>query len=310
MKNPADLQTFTVYPTNVSIPQLTVVETVVQRTLTAEFRFTASYPSGLQVLTGSAALRIAESDGTTIHTASAVYNSTLGSFAASYRIPLSGQTGIWVATVDPNTFDDNYGNTGPKTSVTRGFTVQKADLTVRASLGNKTYVEGDLIPIYAVITSPDSTAFGDGNVTAALSYSGNQIASPIALTYVQGERRWAGGYTVKNGDPSGVWLVDIRATDSYGNFGRVIVSSAVSVSPPTQSEPYSVVNLIYFALLAVIIGVAAVAVLPYARRRIVKKEIQVNLSAIDKEAQKVQETEFFKNIKKQVMDGKKQDRTE
>ncbi len=295
VKTPPDTQTFTIYPTRVNIPQLTMAQSSLQRSLSEGFSFTATYLSGVPVQSGSLSIRITETDGTTSHSASASYNATLRSFAATYRIPLSGQVGAWVGTVDVNSFDDGYGNVGPSASVVHAFTVQQALLSVTLSINNKTYTTNDLVVVSAAVTAPDGSTFNSGTVAGSLSRSGTPVGGQISLSYVQSQGRWVGSYTVNATSPSGLWLIQVRASDIYGNAGQGSTLSTVSV--PQQNPVFSY----WFLFVLLLVGAALlVAVLFLKRRRIFRRELEVDLRAVGLEAQKIENQEFFKSVKEQL----------
>ncbi len=293
-----DTQTITIYPATITIPQLTIGQNTLQRTQTQEFRFTANYPNpnGLPVQSGTAALRLTEADGTTSHSATASYNSTLTSFRGTYRVSLSGQVGIWVGAIDPGSFDDGFGNTGPAASVARGFSVQPASLTVNVSVDNKTYTAGDLVIIHASVTSPDGSLFSAGSVTASLSRSGSQIGTSVPLSYIQSQGRWVGSYTVNATNPSGLWLIQASASDAYGNSGQASASAITNI--PTQQ---GTIPTYWFVLaLALLGGVIGLVLFFFKRRGTFRRELQVDLKAVGLEAERIENQEFFKSIQDQL----------
>lgn len=246
-------RSFTVNPANITIAQLNQGQAALIRTQTQTFSFTAKYFNGPTGQTGSAQVRITESDGTTSFYTTANYNSTLGAFYTTYRIPSNGQIGAWVATIDSYAFNDGYGNLGPSTSVVRAFTVQLASLSVSATIAAQTYTPGQVIPIYAKITYPDGTVFTAGNVNATFSSTSTQI-STVQLIYVPGQAQWIGTYTVGPKDPSGLWLVTVKTSDSSGNTGQETISAIVNVPPPTNTPAAQPLDLYYFLLAALAIG--------------------------------------------------------
>ena len=299
-KNPADSQTFTVYPTNVTIPQLIVTGTTIQKTLTEEFRFTPSYLSGVQVQSGQALVQVVEADGFTLHNINATYSPALGLFHATYKIPLNAEVGIWVSTINPNGLNDGYGNGGPPTILAKGFNVQPASLAVSVMVSNQTYGVGNVIPIYAIITNPDGTIFNSGTVSTLLSHSGAQISNPIVLSFVPGQGKWAGSYQVDASDPSGIWFVNVTASDPYGNSGEGSSSTVAS----TLSQQPSLLNSLNFILVAIGLAIAAAAVLGWAlfwsRRKLAKKEVKLDLKFVDNEVERIEGKDFFQSVKQQV----------
>jgi KaiC/GvpD/RAD55 family RecA-like ATPase len=244
---------FRVYPTNVTISQLQVSQTLVQRTQTMLYSFTAQYLNGLPVQTGSALIRVTESDGTTTFNVVTAYNSTASLFQAVSKIPANGQTGAWVASLDPASFNDGYGNGGPSSSIVRGFTVESASLTVLVTAPNQTFSLGQVMPIYATVVYPDGTLVTSGTLTVSFSLSGNPTGSPVTLVYVQGQSRWAGSYVVQSNDISGLWLATVKATDDYGNTGQQTQSVIVSVPTNQGASPMSLA-LYWFLVSALVVG--------------------------------------------------------
>ena len=123
-KRPSDSQIFTVVPTSVSISQLGVNATLTQGPGNAIFSFTATYPDGTLAKTGATTIRLLEPDGVTAHRVTVSYNTTVNAFEGTYRVSSSSPAGAWTAIIDPNSFDDAYGNVGPSTVTVRSFVVQ------------------------------------------------------------------------------------------------------------------------------------------------------------------------------------------
>lgn len=242
---------FMVNPENITIAQLNIGQAVMIRGQTQAFSFTAKYSNGSPVQTGSARIQITETDGTTSFFVTANYNSTQGVFYTTYRIPSSGETGVWAATLHPGALNDGFSNFGPSTSIVGSFTI--APLSVSASIASQTYIPGQVIPIYAKVTYPDGSSFTTGNVTASITSSTVQIAS-IPLVYVPGQSQWVGTYTVGSKDPTGVWLVTVQVSDPFGNAGQQTVSAIVNVPPPTTTPVQQPLDLYYFVLAALAIG--------------------------------------------------------
>lgn len=247
---PAVLSSFTLLPTNVTIAQLNVSQATIQHSQTQRLSFAARYLNGALLQTGSATIRITETDGTTSFTTIASYNATAGVFQAMSKIPDTSQTGAWVASIDPSAFDDGFGDTGPQSSVVRAFAVQPTTMTVSASIPSQTFTVGQVIPIYAIIIYPDGSLVSGGNVTVTISSSTVQIGS-TAMTFVQGQSQWVGAYTVKSNDTSGVWLVTVKVSDAYQNTGQETISAIVNVPPSSPTQP---LNLYYFIVTALAIG--------------------------------------------------------
>lgn len=308
-KTPQDTQTFTILATTVSVPGLTVNSPSISRSLTEQFLFAPQYPDGQRIQTGLATIRIAESDGVYYANATGNYDGSTGTFRGKYYVPRDAMTGIWVATVDPKKFDDGYGNLGPALAVSTGFNIQPASLNVSVVATGptgKTYAPGDLIPVYTSVSYPDGTAFASGTVTAKFSHSGIIVGSPVSLSYIPGQQEWAGNYQVTSNDPSGIWLITVDASDQLVDTGEGTSSAAVNV-PPATPQPTGV-STSSFLLLAAIAAAAALAVLFWAllvaRKKTTRQEVKLDLRVVDKEVDRIQDSEFFKNVKKQVEEKK------
>ncbi len=304
-----DTQTFLVDPANVTITQLSITQSSLQRSETENFRFTATYPSTAQAKTGSAIIRVIEADGVTEHDITATYKTSQGQFQAAYQIPLSSGTGVWVASIDVGSYNDGYGNMGPSSSVNRGFAVSSAILTVLASTPNSTYTTGSIVVINAIVVTPGGDNFTSGTVIVTTHYSSLQIGSPLQLSYDQTHGKWVGSYTVNSTNPVGLWLIQVNATDAYGNSGYGSTSTIVTL-PPSQQPPSSPTSSAFNYLWIIVIAlVAALAILAsfilYRRGRMVRRVLRVDLEAIHAEAKKVENNEFFKNVQEQLKEQKR-----
>ena len=294
-KIPPDSQAFWIYPTNVTITQLQVAPNSLQRTQLAVFSFQATYTTGIPVQSGSPPIVLTESDGRTTQILTAHYNSTLGEFIASYALPLNTENGTWVATISTNSFNDGYGNGGPSSNVVRGFTVQDASLTVSVSIANNVYGPGDLVAVYATITTPDGNLFTSGTVTATMTSSGQQEGNLVSLAYYPTQGRWVGTFTVPSNAPSGIWYSQVRAVDANANSGQGSNILVVSGSPE---------SFLFSSLFLIIMGVAAMglvgAFLLWKRNNVFRAVLKVDLQAVSQEAKKVESQEFFRNIQDQL----------
>lgn len=294
-KNPPDTQTLIIYPTNVTITQITMPVSALTRTETAEFIFSAKYPlTGSSVQTGSAAMWVEEPDQTS-HPEVANWDSARELFVGMYRIPLSGQSGIWAAKIDVGNFDDGFGNRGPLTSLAKQFTVAPATLFISVNTSNETRTVGDVILVSATITSPDGSSFYNGNVSAQFSLEGRLIGSPIPLSYDTSQSRWVGSHAVRENDQSGAWLVQVSASDSYGNSGQG--SKSILVNVPPQQSP---ITSWWFLSLISALTAAIVGLFLFKKKRVLRHELKVDLQAVGREAERVKNQEFFRSVQRQL----------
>jgi hypothetical protein len=304
VKNPADVQLFSVTVTNVTISSLIISRSLLQTSQTEDFHFSATYPNSAPVKTGSVNLRVVESDGTTSHSVAMTYSSGLAAFHGTFQIPLASEVGPWVATVEVNSFDDGYGNKGPISSVLKPFTVSPAILVVSATTNYNNYTIGGIVVIYASVVTPGGYNFTSGVVTATTYHASSQIGSSLLLFYDQSRGKWVGSYTVNSTNPAGIWQIQVNASDSYGNMGQGSTSTLVSVSaaPPQQSSTF---NYILVVLLAALGGLAVlVSWMVFGRRRVLRRVLKVDLEAIHAEAKKVENQDFFKKVKEQLKQQK------
>jgi hypothetical protein len=308
-KTTLDVQSFTIDPANMTIPQLSISQSSVQRTQIENLRFSALYPNNAQARTGSATIRITEADGTTVHNVTATYKTTIGLFEASYRIPINSTTGAWVASIDIRGFNDGYDNTGPQSSgVVRGFAVSPATLAIVVTTSKGNYTNGNVVAIYASIVTPGGYNFTSGTVFATTLASSNLVGSPIQLSYDVTRGKWVGGYTVNQTNTSGVWLIDVNATDQYSNFGTGSTSILVTITPPQQPPQQPPQTALTSEYLLVVVGVllAVLAILVswivFRRGRISRKVLKVDLEAVHAEADKIGNQEFFKHVQEQLKD--------
>jgi len=303
-----DTQTFLVDPANVTITQLTITQNSLQRSQTETFRFSATYPNTVQAKTGSAIIRIIEADGFTEHDITATYKTSVGQFQGTFQIPLSSDTGVWVASIDVRGYNDGSGNIGPSSSVNRGFAISTAILTVTPSTPSINYTTGSIIVVNAIVVTPGGDNFTSGIVIATTHYSSVQIGSPLRLSYDQTHGKWVGSYTVNSTSPTGIWIIQVNATDAYGNSGYGSTSTLVTL-PPSEQPPSPTSSAFNYLWIIVIVLVAALAILAsfivYRRGRMVRRVLKVDLEAIHAEAKKVENNEFFKNVQEQLKEQRK-----
>src|SRR2546425_2655038 len=304
-----DSQTFLVDPANVTITQLAITQSSLQRSQSETFRFSPTYPNTAQAKTGSAIIRIIEADGFTEHDITATYKTSLGQFQAAYQVPLSSGTGVWVASIDVGGYNDGYGNIGPSASVNRGFAVSSAILTVTASTPNINYTAGSIVVINAIVVTPGGDNFTRGTVIATTHHSSLQIGSPLQLSYDQTHGKWVGSYTVNSTSPVGSWLIQVNATDAYGNSGYGSTSTLVTL-PPTQQPPPPPTSSAFNYLWIIVIGlVAAIAILAsfivYRRGRMVRGVLKGELEAIYPEAKKGENKQVFKKVPEKLKEKRK-----
>ena len=309
-----DTSRFDIDATNVTITQLAITQSSLERSQTENFRFTAAYPSSTVARTGMATIRIIEADGVTEHDIPATYRSPLGEFQGSYQIPLGSSSGAWVASIDIGGFDDGYGNTGPQAGVFHGFAVSPATMLISVTTNKSNYTSGNVVAISADVVTPGGANFTSGTVTTTSFYSGREVRNTMQLSYDQTRGEWVGSYTVNAADPPGVWLIEVNASDAYGNSGYGSTSALFTVTsspPPSNPSSQSFLQMLTsnYLLLMVIVLAALLALLGswiiYRRGRISRRVLKVDLEAVHAEAEKVEKDSFFKNVQEQLKEMRK-----
>ena len=210
-KNPADAHGFVVKAASISIPTLTSSKTLYQRTETMKFSFTARYPDGQYVNSGTALVILTGAGGSSIPI-TAVYDNVAQTFDATYKTFFDNQTGTWTASLGVNGFDDGFGNTGPTTSVSTSPQLQPATLTI--TITSKSYFAiGEQIKFNATIQYPDLTNLQSSQVGAFLLFSGSGHNDTIPVVYDSTLGLWVGTYTPGN-EPGGLWSLTVAGADS------------------------------------------------------------------------------------------------
>ena len=210
-KNPADAHGFVVKAASISIPTLTSNKTSYQRTETMKFSFTARYPDGQYVNSGTALVILTGAGGSSIPI-TAVYDNVAQTFDATYETFFDNQTGTWTASLGVNGFDDGFGNTGPTTSVSTSPQLQPATLTI--TITSKSYFAiGEQIKFNATIQYPDLTNLQSSQVGAFLLFSGGGHNDTIPVVYDSTLGLWVGTYTPGN-EPGGLWSLTVAGADS------------------------------------------------------------------------------------------------
>ena len=297
-KTPLDSQAFTVYPTNVTISGLWLNRGSIERSQTLEFRFNATYLDGSLASSGTATIRIAEPNGSN-HTITASYDSSLQTFRAFYVTTLGSTTGVWIGTIDLNSFDDGLNNGGPLSPVFTNFNIRPASLTVSAISYNATYPSGTILPIYARISTPSAASFTQGTVTATITSSGRKIIGPLSLGYDPSRGEWSGSYKINETDPSGTWVVTITASDGYGNAGQNSASLSVNTTG-AQNPAQSILSSWAFWLLVLALIVIGFGILMMRFRGVSHREVKLDVQAIKHQADQVKGDDFLQSIQAQL----------
>jgi hypothetical protein len=218
-----------------------------------------------------------------------------GNIAASWLTTASTLTGNYTVSLSGT-------STMPKNPPdSQWFIIVAANLGV---IPNVVSTSGNILAISTLVTEPDQTSFTLGNVTGQFYMSGTSIGGTIRLVYDQAQGNWTGSYSVQSSDPSGLWVLQVTASDSYGNNGEGSTFLSVTPPPPPPPQPPPAQNLLtsfwYLWVLAVI-GTGALMGFAFSRRkRLLPPHLQVDSKAVETEAQRFMGADFFKSIRKQL----------
>ena len=179
-------------------------------------------------------------------------------------------------------------------------------IIVAASLGvtpNVTPTSGSILAISTAVIEPDGTSFTQGNVTGQFYLSGTSVGGTIKLLYDQMQGKWTGSYSVQSSDPSGSWTLEVTASDRFGNNGQGSTSLSVTPPPPPSptTPPQNPLTSFWFLALITVIGASALIGFMFLRRKkMLPPHLQVDLKAVDVEAERLMRRNFFQSIREQL----------
>ena len=206
---------------------------------------------------------------------------------------------------DPSTLTGDYtvtltGDTTPPKSPpdSQAFTLQTAPLSVNITVPNVTLGSGDLLTISARVTYPDGTLLTQGVVTTALSAASRPVGGPLSLGYDPNQARWVGNYTISENDPSGIWVVEVSASDPYANSGVHSASITANITLNPQQNP--LISFWFLGVLGAVATGAFLGILLLKKKRIVRHQLMVDLQAVGREADRVKNQEFFRSVQRQL----------
>jgi len=236
VKNPSDIQAFSVLAAPMTIALLSSSMSSYQRTDTMRFSFQPTYPDGSNATTGTAVVTLTDPTGNQINL-TATYDNTVKTFTASYKTLTTDSTGTWNATMATNAYNDGSGNIGPNKSLISLPQLTAATLAISASI--TTYVSvGQQFKLNATITYPDGSALQTGSVEAYLLYTGSPMVNDtVPIIFDSGFQFWIGSYTLQPNDPGGLWSLFVKASDSTSppNTGSTTKVVTTQDHPPTAS---------------------------------------------------------------------------
>jgi hypothetical protein len=222
-----------------------------ERTQTARFSTSLTYPDGTPVLNAKQGIRpvtLLLNQSTIGSVAVSLIDPSNGIWAADAKIPANATpSSRYRFDLSALSFDDSYGNKGGAADLFSGyFQVQNASLVITSEVnGTQIQVPFGQVSVISKIAYPDGTPVLNGTVTVFLSNSSS--ASKIQLTYDPSIGAWRGSYSSSFWDlwRVGKWTLKVEAADLYGNSG----TSTFEVS----AQPY-----LFLVIIGVIVAVALV----------------------------------------------------
>src|SRR5712664_2260462 len=166
-----------------------------------------------------------------------------------------------------------------------------------------TTTSGSILAISTAVIEPDGTSFTQGNVTGQFYLSGTSVGGTIKLLYDQMQGKWTGSYSVQSSDPSGLWTLQVTASDPYGNNGGGSTSLSVTPPPPPSptTPPQNPLTSFWFLALITVIGAGAlIGFMFLKRKKMLPPHLQVDLKAVDVEAERLMRRNFFQSIREQL----------
>ncbi len=210
----------------------------------------------------------------------AAWLTTLSTLTGNYTVSLSGTTSAQKNPPD-----------------TQWFIIVAANLWVITEV---TSTSGNVLAISATVTGPDGTHFSQGNVTSQFLASRISVGGTIRLLYDPLQGKWTGSYSVQSSDPLGVWVLQVTASDLYGNNGQGSTSLAV-IPPPPPIPPDNPLTSFWFLALVTVIGAGVVIGFVFLRRKkMLPPHLQVDSQAVNAEAERLMRRNFFQSIREQI----------
>ena len=149
------------------------------------------------------------------YTYTLTYNSSF--WVCSFKIPVNIKAGNYNMTIFVT---DEYSNNG---SITKSIEINNAPLRIEVNLSKRSIQVGfDTVKITAKVQYPDGSAFSDkdGNLSIVVVMG---TATKKLQAYYTGQT-WVSYLQTSLFDPSGEYLIDIKAEDKFGNYGSYATS--------------------------------------------------------------------------------------
>lgn len=148
-----------------------------------------------------------------------VYNSSF--WVCSFKIPIDIKTGNYNLTIFVT---DDYSNNG---SITKQIEIKSAPLKIELNLSKRNIQVGfDTVKIIAKVQYPDGTIFSDKDGNLSIVVVMGAITKKLQAYYTDGT--WISYLQTGLFDPSGEYLIDVKAEDKFGNYGAYATTISAS----------------------------------------------------------------------------------
>ncbi len=306
-KTPPDNQTFTVQIAQMKVSVITSEQASYQRTNIMEFSFQPIYPDGTIASTGGGFLTLSGPNGKKV-TLPATYDSISQTFNATYTTSVTNQTGTWTVTLASAGYSDSYSpsNSGPDNAVSTTVQLTLATLFVTV-IANTSLNIGQTLRLNVTVAYPDGSKPASATVRAYLVFTGTPaINDTVPLVYDSTLGFWVGTHTASASDTGGLWSLIVTASDMASPANTGAATRAITIqNSGSPTSPSAEFPLFYFEILAAIIAALLVAfLLIFRRKRTGHTSLKIDLEAVHSEAGRIENQEFFQNIKDQLTKDK------
>ena len=189
------------------------------------------------------------------------------------------------------------------------FTILPTSVSISQLVANLTLLQGSRIAAFSfAAVYPDGSQAKTGTTTIRVLEPDGITIHLVSMTYNTTVNAFEGTYRIASSDPSGGWAAIIDANsfdDVYGNVGPstgvvrgFVVEPAASQNPQTPTVTYLL--LIAIILLAVALTILVSWVLFFARKKVQRSVLKVDLQSIEREAARVQNRDFFAKVHDQL----------
>jgi len=189
------------------------------------------------------------------------------------------------------------------------FTILPTSVSISQLVANLTLLQGSRIAAFSfAAVYPDGSQAKTGTTTIRVLEPDGITIHLVSMTYNTTVNAFEGTYRIASSDPSGGWAAIIDANsfdDVYGNVGPstgvvrgFVVEPAASQNPQTSTVTYLLLMIV--VLLAVALTFLVSWVLFFARKKVQRSVLKVDLQSIEREAARVQNRDFFGKVRDQL----------